>query len=298
MAGLGAARQGPARQGGAAQGKENTLLGDTMKHVFIGSDTHCGALTGLTPPSYQIETRIGSSSLFKFERARKVLWKWFDREIKTTLDALKIAEFDSAKWNGDLVEGKGSRSGGTELLTADRNVQVAIAKDVVARVPAKQRWFTYGTPYHGGDDDDWEYQVADFFGAKIEGEGHYDINGLQMSMKHHIGNTSSAASRFTALSNAQVKQMLWSERKQQPRANLIVRSHVHCCKNVGEPAVNFQGWTTPGLQGLGTKFGIRRVDGLPIDFGFLVLSVKDASEWCVSAHIAPLTLQRADVVTI
>ncbi len=100
------------------------------------------------------------------------------------------------------------------------------------------------------------------------------------------------------MSNAQLKNVLWSLHDQQPLANLIVRSHIHRCYNIGDPALNFQGWVTPGLQGLGGKFGTRKCDTLPIHFGFLVLEVQDERHWTVEAHIAPLKMQKSEINAI
>lgn len=269
-----------------------------MKYIFFGSDTHCGSLTGLTPPEHNIAVSKKEVELYKLYQTRFRLWNWFINEVNTTIRSLNIFKFDAAMWNGDLIDGQGKKTGGTELLTSDRNRQVEIAKSVVANVPANERFFTFGSPYHTGNEEDFEENIAKSFNAQIDSIGNYNINDLQVNMKHHIANTNSVSSRFTALSGAQIRQLLWDLQMQQKRANLIIRSHVHRCAFVGDPASNFQGWTTPSLQGIGGKYGSRKVDGLPVAFGFLVLSVNSDKEWGITPHISPLKLQSSKSIKI
>ena len=262
-----------------------------MKRIVILSDMHCGHRTGLTPPSAQPMPPAGAKHhVLKQVAQRKELWDWFIQTIKPYRPIHHLIH------NGDAIDGKGKRSGGTEQLTTDRYEQVEMAADVLRQIGAKQIWMTYGTGYHVGDEEDWEALVAEKVGAeKIEDEGHYDVEGLQIVCKHHIGNSSSPVSRVTAMSSAQIRNALWALQGQQPLANLIVRSHVHRCYNIGFPAINFQGWVTPGLQGLGSKYGARRCDGLPIDFGFLIVEIRSAKDWHVIPEVAPLTMQSAQV---
>ena len=263
-----------------------------FKRVLIISDLHSGHRVGLTPPRHQPKVDDDAPhDMKKFAEMRVAMWNWFEKEIN------KIRPIHKLICNGDMIEGKGVRSGSTELITADRNEQAIIAADAINFVSANEVWCTYGTGYHVGTDEDWENIVCDKVDnfQKIEAEGHYDINGLKVVCKHFIGNTSSPASRGTALSNAQIKQMLWALRGQQPLANLIVRSHVHRCFGIMDYGANFQAITTPGLQGLGTKFGSRQCDGLPIDFGFIILDIVSPQEWSVEARIMPMSYAECDI---
>jgi hypothetical protein len=180
----------------------------------------------------------------------------------------------------------------------DRDAQVGIAEAVLKTFRTKEFRLTYGTPYHTGEAEDWEKVLADRLGAKIETEIHADVNGLICCIKHHISNSSSPVSAATALKGAQLRQMLWSAHEQQPLANLIIRSHIHRCVAVLDPALNFQCWTTPALQGLGGRFGTRQCDGLPVHFGFLEIDVSNQHDWCVTPHILPGRFQAAAVSKI
>jgi len=264
-----------------------------MKRVFIGSDFHCGHYVGLTPPEYTGTVPSDAfPSLLKHHTQRKLLWDWFAENVK------KSQPFDIALINGDTIDGAGPRSGGTELLTTDRSIQADMAASVIRFINAPVVYMTHGTAYHSGPEEDWETIVAERTDASICDHLNINICGLEISMRHQIGGTASVPSRFTALSNTQIRQLLWSLHDQQPRASLILRSHIHTCKVIGVPGEGWQVWTLPGLQGLGSKYGARAIDGLPIDFGFIVLEVSSATDWTITPHIAPLKMQKAKTVVV
>lgn len=266
-----------------------------MKKTLVAiSDLHCGHWAGLTPPEWQPRVPKGCDRhIEKRAELRASLWRWFERERRPyrSPDVLLI--------NGDAIDGKGPKSGGTELLYSDRVDQVAMAADVIKSFKPKRIVMTHGTPYHVGTEEDWESLVAKDknVGADIHAEVHMDINGVIIAAKHHIGNSTSPVSRFTAMSSAQVKQQMWSLHDQQPAANLILRSHIHRCYGVMDPAMNFAGWVTPALQGLGSKVA-RKLDGLPVHFGFLVVEIESLDSWTVIPRVCSLRYQAATVVTV
>jgi hypothetical protein len=261
-------------------------------NVFIGSDTHCGHDVGLTPSDYNwIPPKAASNKEHKDYQFRIAGWKWFSEMVE------KEGPFDMALWVGDLVDGSGEKTNGSE----DQEIptQVEMACDVVRTVNARQNYFVRGTPYHTGNSKmTWEDMVCGSVNGEIGDEGHYNLRGLSVNTKHKIGNSSSPVSRMTALSSVLIRQMLWSETGQQPKANLIIRGHIHRCNEISDPAMNKAAWTTPALMGLGSVFGARCVDGLPVHSGFLKLVVGSLTDWGVSAIIAPMSMQAAHVVYV
>ena len=255
--------------------------------ILLGADSHCGHLLGLTPPDYNPDSESHPGT-----ETRKALWKFYEKGVRD------YGPWDVVGWDGDAIDGKGFRSGGTELITADRNTQCGMAARGIELAKAPKVLMTYGTGYHTGQDDDWEDHVADAVKAeRIEAEGHYDIRGVKVNMRHHIGGTSSVASRFTALSKESVRNLLWAEHDQQPKADLIVRAHVHVPRVCGEPG-DWMAITLPGLQGLGSKYGARRAPGLLVRFGFAMLEVDKKGNWDLGWHIAPLKMQAATVTKL
>lgn len=258
-------------------------------NIFIGSDLHCGHDVGLTSPEFNwTPPDRASPKEHKDYKFRVAGWEWFAKQIA------EAGPFDEAIWNGDIVDGSGEKSGGSE--DQDIPFQVEMAVNIIQFVNAPKNHINRGTPYHTGKTKlTWEDMVCGMVkDCRIGAEGHYNFNGLSVTAKHKIGNSSSPISRYTALSGAIIKQMLWAELGQQPRANLVVRSHIHRCSEISDPAANRAAWVTPALQGLGSVFG-EQTDGLPVNFGFLVLKVRDAQHWGIEAHIAPMDMQKASV---
>jgi hypothetical protein len=174
--------------------------------------------------------------------------------------------------NGDCIDGKGERSGGTEQITADRDEQAEMASRCIQETGANTIVMTYGTPYHVGTQEDWEDRVAERVEAyKIENEGKYDIEGKIFNCKHYISSSNIPHGRQTALSRDKLWTWIWSEMYGQPKADVIIRSHVHYYAQNDDTALGF-GLITPALQGPSTKWGARFCQGW-VDFGITIFDV-------------------------
>ena len=119
-----------------------------FKRVFVGSDSHCGHRAGLTPPKFQARGGFG-----KWEALQAELWDFYMEKL------YKWKPFDIAILNGDLTDGKGQRTGGSELITADRFKQAEIAYQAFREIGAKKYRLVAGTPYHSGMEEDFEIKV-------------------------------------------------------------------------------------------------------------------------------------------
>ena len=91
------------------------------KRILVMGDTHCGHIAGLTPPEWHFNSNNKSSITLKkrnvFAKLQKEMWNWYIE----TIESLK--PFDTLFCMGDLIDGRGEASGGTELLTTDCNEQ-------------------------------------------------------------------------------------------------------------------------------------------------------------------------------
>ena len=96
---------------------------------------------------------------------------------------------------------------------------------------------------------------------------------------------------MTALARARLWNVVWnSEHEKQPKANLIIRSHVHYYNFCG--ADSWMGLTTPALC-YNSSYGVRECEGL-VDVGFVVFNFdKDGEyEWnTVNAEFDALKVQ-------
>ena len=247
----------------------------TRKRVLVISDFHSGHLLGLTHPGFDYAN--GRKSKTAHHAVRRTIWNWYKDKVTRLKPDIVIM-------NGDAIDGKGERSGGTELLTLDRDEQCEMAIAALQAIPRRPKLFmSYGTGYHTGNNEDWEDIVAREMSAeKIGSEDTIDVNGLLINYRHHVGASSIPHGRHTAVAKEKLWNGLWAERGEYPRADILLRSHVHYHAFCGGP-----GWlamTTPGLQGYGSKYGARRCSGT-VDVGLVHFDIWSKEKWEWKAQI-------------
>lgn len=251
------------------------------KRMVVISDLHCGHLVGLTPPEWHYQQ---DGRLYKIQ---KELWNWYAGEIN------KLKPIDILVVNGDAIDGKGSRAGGTDQKTVDRVEQVDMAIKAIEYCKAKTIRMTYGTPYHTGDGEDWEKLVANGVDGKIESHAFLDINGTVFDIKHKIGSSATPHGRFTAVARDKLWNTVWNSRgEQQPDSGFLIRSHVHYHVDCGTS--EWRAMTTPALQGYGSKYGARQCSGT-VDIGFVVFDIDPKGNVSWHPVIAKLSQQKAPV---
>jgi hypothetical protein len=246
-----------------------------FKRVAILSDTHCGHLAGLTPPEYQIELTKDDQRRNKLALIQTELWNEFTRIVAEN------QPYDITVFNGDAIEGKGTKTGGTELGSSDRKVQTDMAARVIETVGAPVVRMTYGTPYHVGNEEDWEDIVAEKVGAKIGSHEWLEINGVILDVKHRVSSSVIPHGRLTALAREVLWNRLWHSRGLQPKADILIRSHVHYYEEMVHDGC--RAVTTPSLQGMGSKFGARMCSGT-VDFGLITLDVYKDGHYIWTPH--------------
>ena len=176
--------------------------------------------------------------------------------------------------NGDMVDGKGPATEGTELISSDvLNWQVPCATECIKYANAKTVMMTYGTRYHtGGSDPEKLIAGEQNVNAKqIGGHIWFDINGVVFDCKHHVNGSSVPHTKGTALSRERLWNVLWSEHQEAPKSNIIIRSHRHAFHYCGED--NWLAIVTPALQGAGSK--INRVVSGTVQFGLVFFDVRE-----------------------
>jgi hypothetical protein len=238
---------------------------------------HCGSRAGLTPPGWQSPEGSGDHELDTFARNQRITWDWFARKID------ELRPIDYLFLNGDAIDGKGERSGGTEQIQADRNKQVEIASAILRYIDSPRLVMTYGTGYHVGREEDFEYILADKVKAdKIGGHEWIDVNGVVFDLKHKIGGSQIPHGRYTAIAREALWNLVWASHDGQPKADVIIRSHVHYFVHCGNS--DTLGIVTPALQGWGSKYGVRECSGT-VDIGFLHFDVAEGGRYVWEAHL-------------
>ena len=258
---------------------------------MIFPDPHCGSQIGLCPPEWSqqfVKENIAKHN--KFADVRKQCWEFYEKTVS------KLGHIDIAILMGDLIEGRGERSGGTELLTTDRIKQCAIAERCIDELRADKKIMVYGTDYHTGSYERWESIIADNIGAeKIGSHEWLDINGVVFDIKHHLGSSSIPHGRYTALAKEKLWNNLWSLRDEQPKADVFIRAHVHYHVYCGDN--DFLAMTAPALQGMGSRYGSDRCSGT-VDFGLVVFDIDSKGGYTWQSYIAKLEAQKAKALKL
>ena len=255
---------------------------------LFASDAHAGSVVGLTPPEWHVHPEAQP----KRAKAQRELWDWYATKVK------ELSPIDVMVFNGDAIDGKGKRSGGTEQLTTDRNKQTDMAAECINYAKAKKVIMTYGTGYHVGQDEDWEDVVASKVDNLVKIGSHEwpSVNGVVFDVKHTISSSTVPHGRMTALARANLWNKIWhSAHERQPKANVIIRSHVHYHNFCGG-----DGWiamTLPALQGYGSKFGARQCEGL-VDIGMVVFDIYENGDYTWQLIKAELSQQKAHILQL
>ena len=237
-----------------------------MTRLVVISDSHCGHRAGLTPPEWQYP-KSKDKDREKFRREQSIIWEWYISCAK------RLAPVDILVCNGDMIDGKGDKSGGTEQIELARDKQVDIAAACIDVWKAPKIVMIYGTGYHVGRDEDWEAVLADKVGAvKIGAHEWIRAGGVTFDFKHKTSRSIIPHGRWTGPQRAALWNALWAERGVEPKSDVIVRSHVHYHIFGGD------GYrlvlTTPALQGFGSKYGTRECEGF-VDIGLVKFDCED-----------------------
>ena len=234
-----------------------------FKRVLVIADMHCGHRVGLTMPQYW--SKLPAEKYFYIQQQ---LWEEFEK----TVDSLR--PIDVLFVNGDAVDGKGTKSGSTELIQTSPIKQAEMATEVIEWIGAEKVVMTYGTPYHVGTEDDIESIIARNVGAvEIGAQMWPEINGIIFDLKHQSESGSSIPhGKGTPLSKERLWNVLWAEHDAQPKSDILIRSHTHYSFFCGEP--HWLAVFTPALQGAGTKFGGRRRSGI-VHFGVTHFDIQE-----------------------
>lgn len=250
-----------------------------FKRVLLTSDQHCGHRVGLTPPEYD----LGPDD--RWRKVRRQLWD----EYRSAVNSIKPINIHINL--GDSVDGKGTRSGGTELLTSDRSVQIQMAAQCITESEAETYRLIHGTPYHVGTNEDWEQLLADRMGWEIGSHDWFDINGTILDCKHKIGSTSIPHGKGTAIAKDRLWNVLWSEHEEQPKSDILIRGHVHFFHFTGDD--DWLGIYLPALQGQGSKFGARICSGL-VHFGIVWVDCYDDGSYIWGRKIVRVSSQKRE----
>lgn len=267
------------------------------KRLGVVSDLHAGHRVGLTPQGGH--WRGAGIENGKYQPLRRECWNWYKTTIKRIEDDMPCSAIAVV---GDCCDGKGSRSGGTELLVSDPREQAKMATEALLAWKCDRFFIVRGTPFHAGMEFDWENMVVDGLRlagreASIDDHAWLDINGCVFDIKHHVRNSSAGEkTRYTAVAGAREWNKQWHLRgNQQPLADVVLRGHVHSYKG----AVDATGaaFSLPALQAAGSKFGAKLCEST-VDYGMMHFDIDKYGEFSYKAHLLVARAQKVRSIKV
>ena len=250
--------------------------------VVACGDLHSGHRGGLTPPAW-FDNGERPSNLRALQEEGWKRWKKL---------AKKYAKPDVLICNGDAIDGRGERSGSRELVSVDRMDQVHMAQTCLSQFRAKHVVLSRGTPYHTGNIEDFEDLIAERLGAEIHNHPFIDIGGVMFDVKHKVGGSQIPHGRHTAIARARLQNVLWSLRETQPKAAVLLRSHVHFHNYCG--GADWLAMTLPCLQ-MGSDYGTRQCEGI-VDWGIVVFDIEKGRVKSWQAETTQLVAGKSQVL--
>jgi hypothetical protein len=256
-----------------------------MKRIVFCGDIHAGHRVGLTPSKYW--NKIPGEVFYNIQIE---MWERYTKLI----DSLK--PIDILVHNGDAIDGTGRRSGGSELITTDQNKQIDMAEECLRYADASTYLLTYGTAYHTGDLQDQEKLLADKLGAQIRSHLFLNVNGVNFDVRHHPTSSPNLPhTRAGTTGRDYLANLDWSQDGEQPKADVLIRSHVHHHSYAGGPG--WLGMTLPALQGQGSKYGARRCSGR-VHWGLVHFDIEDDGRYIWKSHVVILESQKQASITL
>jgi hypothetical protein len=266
-----------------------------MKRGIATADKHCGHESGLTPPDFQLPLVSDPTGFLLMRRNRlsemqKAIYSWYKSVVK------KFGPYDFHFDLGDQIDGRGEKSGSTELIMVDRKGQTEMAIRCNEEIKAKKRVMVYGTGYHTGNFEDWETLVAEGTPntIKIGGKEQVDINGCIFDLRHKVGRSIIPHGRATPLARQALHNALWAERGVESRADFFLRGHVHYEYQTGDST--YTAMSLPGLE-WSTKFGVRQVEGT-VSVGVTIFDVDNNGRVKWHWEILSISEQRVQLLRI
>jgi hypothetical protein len=142
---------------------------------------------------------------------------------------------------------------------------------------------------------DFEDEVyRDVSADEIGGEVWVEVEGVTFHAKHKVGGSIIPHGRHTQLARDRLWNVLWNEHSGHPKADVILRSHVHYFGFHGDK--NYLAMTLPALQGLGSKFGTRQCTGT-VDFGLVHFDCQ-AGGYSWQPHTREIVTARPEVTRL
>ena len=234
------------------------------KRIVIIGDMHCGHQAGLTPPGWQYgppwpENRFYQEKRKKYAHLQQTMWQIVEdiaRDLQPTDPNMEL----DLVLNGDICDGKGRKNAGKELITTEMDEQLEFAVQAVRLFKPSKIYMTVGTPYHTGEEDDWERQLATKVNAdELKDMLWLNVNGRIFNIRHKTSRSVIPHGRATALLRQRLWEVLWADWEERKAASILIRGHVHYHTYAGGP--DHLVMSCPALQ-VYSEYGVRQCEGI------------------------------------
>lgn len=269
--------------------KDQSSAGKTRRVVAI-ADLHCGHVSGLTPPEWWFGLAGGTEQRMQWAEVQRELW----REYMSLVTAHRGP--DLLIVNGDLIDGTGEKSGGTEHVTVDLYEQASMACRAIEEWQAQRVVITYGTRYHTAHDgQDMEKFIARQCGAEVHSHPFLNVDGVIFDVKHHTTGGQLPHTRASVLGKEWLWNVMWGLKDEQPQGHVYLRAHLHffCAVSDSMRLAILQ----PALQAAMTKFGARYCRGT-VDWGILTFTIQDGKLVSWEPHLVALAANRTEAIVV
>lgn len=243
-----------------------------MKKGIVLGDLHCGSLVGLTPPEY-IQPEV--------EKTQLPLWNWYIEKIKS------IGKVDFVVANGDLIDGPGKKDT-IGHFTTNTKKQRDIAIQCLEHIDSAKWYFTYGTPFHVTETEDYEASIAEHFDSPIKDQMYLEIEGHRCMFRHHVGRSDTPYGQGTQIYKEVVRDLIMALEEEEQRAGQLFFSHVHYEFHIGNHRAS--AYTTPCFQVPESVYG-RKMRSVYYDLGLYEIRANE-NKFEVIPHIMPIKFVR------
>lgn len=196
--------------------------------IAVCSDLQTNSTVGLCPPIIELDD--GGS--YRSSRGQRWLWhNWCDF----------IERAEGYKQQGDLWVvldgdlGDGDHHDTTQIITRNKNTMRKIAADTIDPLAklASKLFVIRGTEAHVGKSASFEEQLAEDFGAEMDGKNYSwwwlvaNWRGVKVDIAHHCSMGAAPVARGNAANKLAVETIFdYADRREIP-PDLVLRAHVH-----------------------------------------------------------------------
>lgn len=202
--------------------------------LAVVSDTHCGSMLGLCPPS----VRLDDGGNYTPSKAQRWLWEQWTGKYWPDVARTRKEQGGSlyVVCNGDATEGDHHKS--TQILSGNLEAQ-SYALNETFKVPqalSPDRWFVVrGTEAHVGPSGSSEEALGRHLKAEQDPETHtwsrwhlrMEVHGIRLDFQHHGRVGTRPWTRASGIGALAFQIYVEHMENEEPYPHLAIRSHRH-----------------------------------------------------------------------